>query len=307
VFAYVQRRILISIPVVFGLVTLVFFLMHLLPGDAVTVMLTSYGASGEEQAILRHNLGLDRPLMVQYLDYVSHAARGDFGRSLFSHQKVTHQILTQLPATLQLAAASLLISVVIGFALGITAAVRHNSIADRLTMLLSLVGVSMPGFWLGIMLILLFSLKLAWLPAFGTGSFKHLILPALALSFGSIAVMARLVRASMLEVLRQDYVVTARAKGLNSRLVIGRHALRNALIPVVTFIGIQFGGLLGGAVITETVFARQGIGQLAVSAIQKRDMPLIEGTVIFVGIVTVLANLTVDLLYAVLDPRIRVS
>jgi peptide/nickel transport system permease protein len=307
VFAYVQRRILISIPVIFGLVTLVFFLMHLLPGDAVTVMLTSYGASGEEQAILRHNLGLDRPLMVQYLDYVSHAARGDFGRSLFSHQKVTHQILTQLPATLQLAAASLVISVIIGFALGITAAVRHNSFADRLTMLLSLVGVSMPGFWLGIMLILLFSLKLEWLPAFGTGSFKHLILPALALSFGSIAVMSRLVRASMLEVLRQDYVVTARAKGLSPRLVIGRHALRNALIPVVTFIGIQFGGLLGGAVITETVFARQGIGQLAVSAIQKRDMPLIEGTVIFVGMVTVLANLIVDLLYAVLDPRIRVS
>jgi peptide/nickel transport system permease protein len=307
VFAYVRRRILISIPVVFGLVTLVFFLMHLLPGDAVTVMLTSYGASGEEQAILRHNLGLDRPLMVQYLDYVSHAARGDFGRSLFSHQKVTHQILTQLPATLQLATASLVISVVVGFTLGITAAVRHNSVADRLTMLLSLVGVSMPGFWLGIMLILLFSLKLEWLPAFGTGSFKHLILPALALSFGSIAVMTRLVRASMLEVLRQDYVVTARAKGLRPRLVIGRHALRNALIPVVTFIGIQFGGLLGGAVITETVFARQGIGQLAVSAIQKRDMPLIEGTVIFVGVVTVLANLTVDLLYAVLDPRIRVS
>lgn len=306
-FAYIRRRILISVPVVFGLITLVFFLMHLLPGDAVTVMLTSYGASGEEQAILRHNLGLDRPLLVQYWDYVSHAAQGDFGRSLFSHQKVTHQIFTQLPATLQLASASLVISVIVGFALGITAAVRHNSIADRLTMVLSLVGVSMPGFWLGIMLILLFSLKFQWLPAFGTGSIKHLILPALALSFGSVAVMARLVRASMLEVLRQDYVVTARAKGLRPRIVIGRHALRNALIPVVTFIGIQFGGLLGGAVITETVFARQGIGQLAIGAIQKRDMPLIEGTVIFVGIVTILANLIVDLLYAVLDPRIRMS
>ena len=304
---YVRRRVAISIPVIFGLVTLVFFLMHLLPGDAVTVMLTSYGASGEEQALLRHNLGLDRPLLVQYLDYIGHALRGDFGRSLFSHQPVTRQILHQLPATLQLTGASMLIAIVAGVLLGVIAAIRHNSVTDRLSMLFSLIGVSMPGFWLGIMLILLFSLKLGWLPAFGTGSLKQLILPALALSFGSIAVMARLVRASMLDVLHQDYVVTARAKGLPSWSVVGRHSLKNALIPVVTFIGIQFAGLLGGAVITETVFARQGIGQLAVGAIQQRDMPLIEGTVIFVGIVTVLANLVVDLLYAAIDPRIRIG
>jgi ABC-type dipeptide/oligopeptide/nickel transport system permease component len=174
-------------------------------------------------------------------------------------------------------------------------------------MLFSLVGVSMPGFWLGIMLILLFSLTLGWLPASGTGSLKQLILPAVALSFGSIAVMTRLVRTAMLEILRQDFVVTARAKGLPARSVIGRHAFRNALLPVVTFFGIQFAGLLGGAVITETVFARQGIGQLAVGAIQQRDMPLIEGTVIFVGVVTVLANLVVDLLYAAIDPRIRIE
>jgi peptide/nickel transport system permease protein len=281
--------------------------MHLLPGDAVTVMLTEYGASGEEQARLRHTLGLDRPLLVQYGDYVAHAVRGDFGRSLFSHEKVTSQILDQLPATLELATTSMVFSLVVGCLLGVYASMRQNKLPDRVGMLLSLVGVSMPNFWLGIMLILFFSLKLGWLPAFGSGSLKQLILPALALSFGSIAVMARLVRASMLDVLRQDYVVTARAKGLRQGVVIGRHAFRNALIPMVTFIGIQFGGLLGGAVITETVFARQGIGQLAVSAIQKRDMPLIEGTVIFVGVITVLANLIVDLLYAAIDPRIRIG
>jgi len=307
VFAYVRRRILISIPVILGLMTLVFFLMHLLPGDAVTAMLTEYGASAQDQAQLRHNLGLDRPLLVQYADYMEHALRGDFGRSLFSHEAVTSQILTQLPATLQLAFASMLIAIVVGGGLGVVAALRHNSLADRLSMLLSLVGVSMPGFWLGIMLILLFSLRLGWLPAAGSGSLKQLILPAIALSLGSIAVLSRLVRASMLEVLRQDFVITARAKGLHQRTVVAGHALRNALIPVVTFIGMQFGYLLGGAVITETVFARQGIGQLAVGAIQQRDMPLVEGTVIFVGIITVVANLAVDLVYAAIDPRIRVT
>ncbi len=305
--AYLRRRVVLSIPVIFGLATLVFFLMHLLPGDAVTVMLTSYGASGEEQAKLRHNLGLDRPVFIQYLDYMGNAVRGDFGRSLFSHQPVTQQILQQLPATLQLTATSMLFAIIVGVLIGVFAAVRQNSAIDRLSMFLSLVGVSMPGFWLGIMLILLFSLKLEWLPASGTGSVQQLVLPALALSFSSIAVMARLVRGSMLEILRQDYVVTARAKGLLPRDVIGRHALTNALIPVVTFIGIQFGGLLGGAIIVETVFGRQGIGQLAVGAIQKRDMPLVEGTVIFVGIVTVLANLAVDVLYVAIDPRIRID
>ena len=201
----------------------------------------------------------------------------------------------------------MLFAIVAGVLIGVLAAVRQNSAMDRLSMLLSLIGVSMPGFWLGIMLILLFSLRLGWLPASGTGSAQQLVLPALALSFGSIAVMTRLVRGSMLEVLRQDYVVTARAKGLQARHVIGRHALNNALIPVVTLIGIQFGGLLGGAIIIETVFARQGIGQLAVGAIRQRDMPLVEGTVIFVGIVTVLANLAVDLLYVAIDPRIRID
>jgi peptide/nickel transport system permease protein len=307
VLAYLRRRVVLSIPVIFGLATLVFFLMHLLPGDAVTVMLTSYGASGEEQAQLRHTLGLDRPVFIQYLDYMGNAVRGDFGRSLFSHQPVNEQILQQLPATLQLTVASMLFAILAGILIGVFAAVRHNSPLDRLSMFISLLGVSMPGFWLGIMLILLFSLTLGWLPASGTGSAQQLILPALALSFNSIAVMARLVRGSMLEILRQDYVATARAKGLPPRDVIGRHALSNALIPVVTFIGIQFGGLLGGAIIIETVFGRQGIGQLAVGAIQKRDMPLVEGTVIFVGIVTVLANLAVDLLYAAIDPRVRID
>jgi peptide/nickel transport system permease protein len=279
-------------------------MMHLLPGDATTMMLRAVSASGTQQIELRHNLGLDRPLFVQYVDYIGQATRGDFGRSLFSHQKVTDEILSQLPATLELAAAAMLISTVSGISIGIASAIHHRSLLDRVFTVCSLIGLSMPSFWLGTMLILLFSLKLGWLPAFGTGSIQQLILPTIALSLGQIAVTARLMRTSMLEVLYQDYVVTARAKGLGSSVVIGRHVLRNALIPMVTLLGIQFSGLLSGAVITETVFGRQGIGQLIVEAIQRRDLPLVQGVVIFVGAVTIVSNLFVDLLYPVIDPRI---
>jgi ABC-type dipeptide/oligopeptide/nickel transport system permease component len=304
---FIARRLLIAIPVIYGLITLVFFLMHLLPGDAVQVMLTEFAASAQDQQRLRHNLGLDKPLLVQYKDYIFNVAQGDFGRSLFSHQKVTQQILHQLPATIQLSFTSILIAVPIGILIGVVAAVKQNSWVDRGTMLLSLFGVSMPNFWLGLVFIYIFAVTLNWLPAAGSGSLKQLILPALALSAYPVAVLARLVRASMLEVLRQDYVVTARAKGMHERRVIFRHALKNALIPVITIIGLQFGFALGGAVITETVFARQGVGQLAVTAIQQRDMPLVQGTVIMVGITTVLANLLVDVAYGIVDPRIRYS
>jgi len=302
---YIARRLIIAILVVYGLVTLVFFLMHLLPGDAVSAMLTQFAVSAQDQQRLRHELGIDQPLIVQYGHYVVNVAHGDFGRSLFNQQSVTSRILQQLPATLQLALASLVIAVPVGILLGVLAAVKERTWIDRASMALSLIGTAIPSFWFGLVLIYIFSVMLNVLPAAGSGSPKQLILPALSLSAYPIAVLTRLVRTSMLEVLRQDFVVSARAKGLTEKSVIFRHALRNALIPVITVIGIQFAFSLGGAVIIETVFARQGIGQIAVGAIQQRDLPLVEGTVIFVGSVVVLANLVVDLLYGVIDPRIR--
>jgi peptide/nickel transport system permease protein len=304
---YVVRRLAIAIPLIYGLTTLVFLLMHLLPGDAVSAMLTQFAVSAAEQAQLRHELGLDEPLIVQYGRYILNVSHGDFGRSLFNHQLVTDQILSQLPATLQLAFAGMGIAIPLGLLLGILSAVNEHGWVDRLSMLLSLFGVAMPTFWTGLVLIYVFSVWLDWLPTAGSGSVQQLILPALALSAYPIAVLSRLVRTSMLEVFRQDYVVAARAKGLHERRVILRHALKNALIPVITVAGMLFGFSLGGAVIIETVFARQGIGQLAVSAIQQRDMPLVQGTVIFVGIIIVLVNLIVDLAYGVVDPRIRYS
>lgn len=304
---YLLRRLAVTIPVIFGLITLVFFMMHLLPGDAVQVMLTEFAASAKDQEVLRHNLGLDRPLLVQYVSYLWALMHGDFGRSLFSHQAVMSQIGNQLPATMQLALASMLIAVPIGILVGIAAAVKQNGWVDRVSMVGSLFGVAMPNFWLGLVFIYVFAVMLNWLPAAGSGSLKQLILPAVSLAAYPIAVLARLVRASMLEVLRQEYVVTARSRGVSERGVIFRHALKNALIPVITVAGMQFGFALGGAVITETVFARQGIGQLAVAAIQQRDMPLVEGTVIVVGIITILANLLVDIVYGLIDPRIRYS
>jgi peptide/nickel transport system permease protein len=305
--SYLIRRIALAIPIIYGLITLVFFLMHLLPGDAVSAMMTGFALSADEQQKLRHELGLDQPLLVQYGHYLVDVSRGDFGRSLFSHQRVSDQILHQLAATLQLAVASMMIAVPIGLVIGVLAATKEGSWVDHASMALSLFLVSVPSFWFGLVLIYLFSVKVDWLPAAGSGSARQLILPALALSAYPIAILARLVRASMLDVLRQDFVVAARSKGLREGRVIFHHAFRNALIPVVTVLGMQLGFAIGGAVIVETVFARQGIGQLAVTGIQQRDMPLVQGVVIFVGIVIVLANLGVDLIYAVLDPRIRYS
>jgi peptide/nickel transport system permease protein len=304
---YLARRIALTVPIIYGLITLVFFLLHLLPGDAVSAMMTGFALSADEQQQLRHELGLDEPLLVQYGRYLANVSRGDFGRSLFSHQLVSDQILHQLSATMQLALASMAIAVPVGMLIGVLAAVREGSWIDHVSMALSLFFVSMPSFWFGLVLIYLFAVVLEWLPAAGSGSAKQLLLPALTLSAYPIAILARLIRTSMLEVLRQDFVVAARARGLREGRVIVRHALRNALIPIVTVLGLQLGFSLGGAVVVETVFARQGIGQLAVTGIQQRDMPLVQGVVIFVGVIVVLTNLAVDLVYAVVDPRIRFS
>lgn len=302
---YVVRRIAASVPVIFGLITVVFFLMRLLPGDPVAVMMTEFAAAAEDQAKIRAQLGLDDPILVQYGRYLFDLARGDLGESVFTHRTVLSQIGSQLPATLELALASTLIGVVGGLLIGVFAAAWRDSLFDRVSMFVSLFFISMPSFWVGLLFIYFFALRLGWFPVAGTGGLRHLVLPAFALGMRPIAVLARVVRTSMLETLNQDFVVTARAKGLVPRRVLFGHALRNALIPVVTIIGLQFGYALGGAVIIETVFGRQGIGALAVGAVQRHDYPLVQGTVLLVGIVFVLANLIVDLLYGVIDPRIR--
>lgn len=302
---YAIRRIAASIPVIFGLITVVFFLMRVLPGDPVSVMMTEFAAAAEDQERIREQLGLNDPLVVQYGRYLLNLARGDLGDSVFSHRSVVSQILGQLPATLELALTSTLIGVIGGLLIGVFSAAWRDSIFDRASMFISLFFISMPSFWVGLLFIYVFGLQLRWFPVAGTGGLDHLVLPAVALGMRPIAVLGRVVRTSMLEVLRHDYVMTARAKGLMERRVLFGHALRNALIPVLTIIGLQFGYALGGAVIIETVFGRQGIGMLAVGAVQRHDYPLVQGTVLFVGVVFVLANLVVDLLYGIIDPRIR--
>ncbi len=304
-FRYIANRLLIAVPTIIGLSMLVFLLIHLLPGNAADVMLAEQGVTGEQLKELEHKLGLDQPVYVQYWRFAKGAVHGDLGRSLFSNQPVTTQIMKQLPATLKLTLSAIVVTVVLGLPLGVIAAIKRGTWIDTGAMLFSLVGATMPSFWSGLLLIYLFSLKLHWFPAAGTAGWKSLVMPSLTLGLYSTAVVARLTRTSLLETLSHDYIATARSKGLSERTTIIRHALRNSLLPVVTVMGLQVGYLLGGAVITESVFARQGVGQLAVGAIQQRDGPLVVGIVLFVAVIFVMANLIVDILYGVLDPRIR--
>lgn len=302
---YVLRRLLVSIPVIVGLSMLIFALVHLLPGDAVDMMLAEYGADAERLADLRDKLGLDDPLPVQYWRWAKNAVQGDFGTSLFSQRPVLEQILQQIPGTIELAIASTLISTILGIVLGVIAALYANTWIDVLTRLIALFGISMPVFWLGLISIFIFSLKLGWFPPAGTGGLKYLLLPALVVGFHSASTLARMTRASMLEVLREDYITTARAKGLREQVVVLRHALKNTLIPVVTIIGMQFSYNLGGMMVTETVFARKGLGMLTIQGILEHDIPVVQGTVLFVAIIFVVMNLIVDVSYAALDPRVR--
>jgi peptide/nickel transport system permease protein len=304
--AYIRRRLLRAVPVVVGVMTLVFFMVHLLPGDpAEEIASRGPGLSPEAIQGIRVRLGLDKPLYQQYLDFVTNTAQGDLGRSIIKNRPVSTMIREQLPATVKLTVAGMLAAILIGVPLGIVAAVRQNSWVDSASMTVALLGVAMPSFWLGLLLIWLFAVRLNWVPVIGGTGLRGLILPAFTLGFSAAAIIARLVRSSMLEVLRQEYMTTARAKGLKGNTVILRHGLRNALIPVVTIVGLQFGNLLGGAVVIETVFARQGIGRLAIDAILAKDFPVIQGTVLFAALIYVTVNLAVDLLYSVLDPRIR--
>ncbi len=310
---YAFRRLVLLVPVLFGVSVVVFLVMHLAPGDPAVVMLGPI-ASDEDVRRIRTELGLDQPLHVQYGKWVWNAVQGDLGRSITMKRPVLPEILARFRATLILTFASLLISSILGVAVGVISAVKPYSWFDRASMLLALLGVSMPVFWLGIVLIVIFALKLGWLPAAGMHSpgskdlsdlLRHLVLPAVTLAAASIALVARLTRSSMLEVIRQDYIRTARAKGLRERTMIVRHALKNALIPVVTVIGLQVGYLLGGAILTETVFSWPGLGLLMVQAILARDFPIVQGGVLLIGITFVLTNLIVDLCYAYLNPRIH--
>jgi peptide/nickel transport system permease protein len=311
---FLARRLLHLGPVLLGVSVIVFLVLHLAPGDPAEIMLGA-NANREDLERLRTQLGLDQPLHVQYVTWIGHVARGDLGRSLWMKRPVLGEVLERFKATLLLTGTALFLSTVGGIALGIASARRANSLLDRLSAVASLFGASMPTFWLGIVLMVIFSLWLGWLPAsgmyapYGGGGLRdllaHLVLPAITLAAASITIIARLTRAAMLEMLGQDYVRTARAKGLAERPVVWRHALKNALIPIVTVVGVQAGYLLGGAVLTETVFAWPGVGTLVVQGILARDIPLVQGGVLVIALSFVLVNLAVDALYAWLDPRIK--
>ena len=303
--AYVRGRLIAAVPVVLGVSVAVFLMLHLVPGDPISVMFADSPLPPEQIAMLRQQLGLDDPLPVQYARFIGKAVQGDLGRSIRTNRPVLQEILNQLPSTIQLTVAAMGVAVLVGMVLGCLAALGRNTWLDGVSMAVALLGVSMPSFWLGLMLIFLFSVALGWLPATGEGGLERLIMPALSLGLFAAAVIARLTRSSMLEVLGQEYVRTARAKGLRERVVVIRHALRNALIPVVTMVGLQAGILLSGAVVTETVFSRQGLGRLIVNGILAKDFPLVQGAVLFTALIYVLVNLAVDLAYAWVDPRIH--
>ena len=304
---YVGRRILAIVPVLFGVTLAVFSMLFLVPGDPVKIMLAEFVTTPDQIAQMRAQLHLDEPVLKQYGRFVGNALRGDLGISIRSRRPVAAEITENIGSTGQLALASMLVAIGLGVPLGLLAALGRNSWLDVAAMMVALLGVAMPSFWLGLLLIFVFSLHLGWLPATGGGDLLHLVMPSVALGMIAAAIIARLTRSSMLEVLGQDYVRTARAKGLGGWSVIVRHALRNALIPVVTVFGLQFGNLLAGAVIVETVFGRPGLGRLIVGGILAKDFPLVQGTVLFVAATYVLINVVVDVAYAYVDPRIRIG
>ncbi len=304
---YVAKRLLGLVPVLFGVVLLVFSMLWLAPGDPVLALLgeSAQGISAAQVEELRRAYGLDRSFPEQFLDYLGDVVRLDLGTSLRSSQSVTAEVLSRFPATLALAGSAMAVAVLVGGLFGVLAAVYKGTWVDSVAIVVALLGVSVPVFWSGLVLMLVFSLQLGWLPASGFGSWRHLIMPAAAVGFSSAAFIARVTRASLIEALRQDYVRTARAKGLREGRVRLKHALKNALLPVVTVVGLQFGGLLGGAVLTETVFAWPGVGRLLVDAIRSRDLPLVQGSVLFVAVAFIVVNLLVDLSYAALNPKVR--
>jgi len=301
---YVIKRLLSTIPVLIGISLLLFFMLRMLPGDPAQV-LAGQLASQEDVELIRHQLGLDRPIHVQYALFLSRLARFDLGRSARTQNPVTEEIWARLPNTVLLAVVAITLACLFGIPAGIISAVRPYTWIDYVVTSTAIFGISMPVFWLGLMLVVVFSVILQWLPAGGTGTWKHVILPSFTLAAFVVAFIARMTRSSMIEVLSQDYTTTARSKGLKEQVVIIKHALKNALIPIITVVGLQFGLLLGGAVLTETVFAWPGLGRLIVDSILGRDYPVIQGAILVFGLLYIMVNLVVDLLYACVDPRIR--
>jgi peptide/nickel transport system permease protein len=304
-FAYLARRVLYTLPVIWLVVSLVFLLIHLVPGDPILQMLGE-GAPVTDVQAARHAYGLDLPLGRQYLNYWKGVLHGDLGPSLRFNQGVSSLIVQRYPYTLQLTVAALLVAVLLSVPAGVRSARRRNLWDDRAISVVSLFGLSFPNFALGPILILLLSIKLGWLPVSGSGTFAHLVLPAITMGGALAAILTRMVRTSMLEELGQDYIRTARAKGLPERTVVYRHALRNAMVPVLTVLGLQFGALLAGAIVTETIFSWPGIGRLTIQAIGNRDYYLVQGCILAIGLTYVAVNFTTDLLYSVANPRIRV-
>ena len=302
---YILKRVLYLIPVMLLVTLIVFFLMSITKGDPARIVVGE-SASLEEVEAMREQMGLNDPFLIRYVRYVRDLfLRGDLGTSYKSGLPVMDEITSALPSTIKLSLAAIVIAVLVGIPIGIISATKQYSFFDNFTMILGLIGISMPVFWLGLLLILLFSVKLGWLPPSGLTSFKHVILPAFTLGTQSIAVFARMTRSSMLEVIRQDYIRTVRAKGQKETRITLDHVLRNALVPIVTVVGIQFGNLLGGAVLCETIFSINGVGRLMVNAIKQRDFPVVQGGVLFISLAFCLINLLIDILYAFLDPKIK--
>lgn len=303
-FRYILRRLLMLFPVMIGVIFLVFFIINLTPGDVASMILGD-GATEQRIADLREQMGLDDPLVVQYGRYMADLLTGNLGESYSTGRSVAREIGQRFPNTLKLTISAIFLSVIISIPIGVISATRQYSVFDNVGMIIALVGISMPSFWTGLILIIIFSLHLGWFPSGGLSGLRSLVLPAFTLAIASTASITRTTRSSMLEVIRQDYVNTARAKGVNRRTVINKHALRNALIPAVTVIGLEFGVLLGGAVLTETVFSWPGIGRLMVDSIQRKDTPMVLGCVIVFSLSFSIVNLFIDILYAFIDPRIK--
>lgn len=302
---YILQRLAQGLLVLLGVTTIVFALTFV-AGDPVST-LAPLEATPEERAAFAHNMGLDRPIPVQYADFLTHAARGDFGMSYSSHEPAMGEVLDRLPATILLTAAAVLFALVVSVPLGLLAAMNHDGWIDVVARLFAFFGQSIPVFLLGVVLIIVFGVDLHWLPSSGTGSWQHLVMPAVAVGSFSAAVLARLLRSSLLEVLSQEYIRTAYAKGLRGRVVVVRHALRNAALPFITMLGLQVGFLLSGAVVAETIFAYPGVGRLAVQAISRKDVPVIQSFVMVAALIVIVANLFVDLVYTRIDPRIRLG
>ncbi len=302
--SYIVRRLLQSVGVLIGVSLLVFAMVQLIPGGPA-LMILGEDATAEQIAMVNHNLGLDRPLYIQYLDWLGKVCMGDFGKSFQDSRPILPDLLRRMPATLELLGAALFIAMLIGIPIGITSAVKRNSLLDNIGRIFALLGVSMPSFWIGLLLILVFAKDLRWLPSAGREDWTSVIMPAVALGFSMAGILMRMVRSSLLEVLREDFLKTARAKGLPERVVILKHAMWNAILPVITTIALQIGNLLGGTVVIETVFAWPGIGRFCYMRMLQRDIPTIMGNLMLYAILLCALNIITDLIYALFDPRIR--